>query len=173
MLHGAALLPLRLPLLLPLHLPLLLPPLLPLLLLPLLLPFLLPPLLRPLLLINDVEAWCYVAGALMIASAHDSIPDDLLLHSSSIEPNTPISPIPTPTSQTPSQAPSPEGSQHPLQGQQQSDGDLPERPDLTRVGSRHWEMGPHGISRLSSGHNLSRLSPGHRLSRLSPLRSEC
>ena len=108
----------------------------------------------------------------MVACAHDSISDDLLLHNTSVEPSTPVSPVPTPTGNTPSQAASPEGSQHPQQGQQQGGGGASSgRPDLTRSGSRHWEMGPHGISRLSSSHNLSRLSPSHRLSRLSPLRS--
>ncbi len=108
----------------------------------------------------------------MIACMHDSIPDDLLLHNETTNPSSPISPLPTPsTDPNRSQASSPEGSQHPQQEQQQVEGGVSgSRPDLRRSGSKHWELGPHGISRLSSGHNLSRLSPGHRLSRLSPLR---
>lgn len=107
------------------------------------------------------------AGALIVACSHDSIPDDLLLHTNTTEPNSPMSPQPSPSMQSPGSSPE---QLQPAQQQQEDNDGAPGRPDLRRSGSRHWELGPQGVSRLSSGHSLSRLSPGHRLSRLSPLR---
>ena len=97
-----------------------------------------------------MDRCCFSTGALLVACSHDSIPDELLLHQEQPELSTPASPD-TPTGQTPGE-------------------DTSGRPQLGRMASQSWEMGPHGISKLSPGHNLSRLSPGQRLSRLSPLR---
>lgn len=98
----------------------------------------------------------------MVACAHDSIPDSLLLHSDEPEPNTPVSATPS-TATGPTQSPT-SPPQSPPQGPgaaQQGSG----RPNLGRTGSRHWEMGPNGISRVSSGQRLSRLSPLRGLGR--------
>lgn len=116
----------------------------------------------------------FCTGALLLASAHDNIPDDLLLHNTTVAATTPLSQPASPESsqQLPQQQLSPVhthltrlGSRTPTQPLPAQHAQRPVHPSVQLAQQASQELGPrHSLARLSN-------MPARKLSRLSPQRS--